>query len=197
MEFDRPSPNNIFDIYNTYGIKLLTRLRLGLSHVNEHKLKHGFNDAINPICICGGDIELINQFFPHYLEYCEARQSLFDKIQRIDKMLLSQNETHLLLYSDSKRNSNVVKRETTVKGTDNANKRSKKVIFKNNALFRSCISKINNIFVDNAEDLDIVIWMYNLLDHKDNYFMRSRSLWNYYRDELNDAANENGECCCQ
>ena len=56
LEFIRPSPNSIFDIYNPYGIKLLTRLRLGLSHLNEHKFKHGFNDTINPICICGGDI---------------------------------------------------------------------------------------------------------------------------------------------
>ena len=110
MEFIRPSPNSIFDIYNPYGIKLLTRLRLGLSHLNEHKFKHGFNDTINPICICGGDIESINRFFFHCPEYCEARQTLFDNIQSIDKMLLSQNEsslTHLLLYGDPKRNSSV------------------------------------------------------------------------------------------
>ena len=56
LEFIRTLPNSIFDIYNPYGIKLLTRLRLGLSHLNEHKFKHGFNDTINPICICGGDI---------------------------------------------------------------------------------------------------------------------------------------------
>ena len=110
MGFIRPSPNSIFDIYNPYGIKLLTRLRLGLSHLNEHKFKHGFNDTINPICICGGDIESINHFFLHCPEYSEARQTLFDNIQSIDKMLLSQNEsslTHLLLYGDPKRNSNV------------------------------------------------------------------------------------------
>ena len=110
LEFIRPSPNSIFDIYNPYGIKLLTRLRLGLSHLNEHKFKHGFNDTINPICICGGDIESINHFFLHCPEYSEARQTLFDNIQSIDKMLLSQNEsslTHLLLYGDPKRNSNV------------------------------------------------------------------------------------------
>ena len=47
----------IFDIYNPYGIKLLIRLRLGLSHLNERKFKHGFKEIINPICICGGAIE--------------------------------------------------------------------------------------------------------------------------------------------
>ena len=110
MEFIRPSTNNIFDFFNQYGIKLLTRLRLGLSHVNERKVKHGFNDTVNLICICGDDIESINHFFLYCSEYCETRQTLFDNIQSIDKMLLSQKEsslTHLLLYGDPKLNSNV------------------------------------------------------------------------------------------
>ena len=110
MDFIRPSLNSIFNIYNPYGIKLLTRLRLGLSHLNEHKFKHGFNDTINPICICGGDIKCINHFFLHCPEYCEARQILFDDILSTDKMLLGQNKsslTHLLTYGDPKRNSYV------------------------------------------------------------------------------------------
>ena len=69
-------------------------------------------------------------------------------------------------------------------------KKDKKVSFKDNAPFRSCVSKINNTFIDNAEDLDIVMPMYNLLEYNDNYSMTSRSLWNYYRDEINDDANE-------
>ena len=32
---------------------------------------------------------------------------------------------------------------------------------------------------------------YNLLEYSDNYFMTSGSLWNYYRDEINDDTNEN------
>ena len=110
LEFIRPLPNSIFDIYNTYVIKLLTRLGLGLSHLYEHKFKHGFNDTINPISICGGDIKCINHFFLHCPEYCEARQILFDDILSTDKMLLSQNKsslTHLLTYGDPKRNSYV------------------------------------------------------------------------------------------
>ena len=99
LEFIRPSPNSIFDIYDPYGINLLSRLRLGSSHLNEHRFKHGFNDTINPICICEGDIESINYFFFYCPEYCEARKTLFDTIQSIDKTLLSHNEsslTHLL-----------------------------------------------------------------------------------------------------
>ena len=63
----------------------------------------------------------------------------------------------------------------------------KKLAFKNNAPFTSCISKINNTLIDNAEDLDIVIPMYNLLEYNKNYRKTTRSLWNYYRDEPNSG----------
>ena len=52
----------------------------------------------------------------------------------------------------------------------------KGVLFKNNVPFRSCISKINNIFIDNAEDFDVVITMYNLLEYGENYSMTSKIL---------------------
>ena len=85
----------------------------------------------------------------------------------------------------------VVKGIINVTGTNANNRRNKKLTFKNNAPFRSCISKINNTFIDNAEDLDIAMPMYNLLEYSGNYFMTSRSLWNYYRDEINDDENDN------
>ena len=57
-------------------------------------------------------------------------------------------------------------------------------------LFRSCISKINNAFINNAEDLDIVMPINSLLKYSDNYSMTSGNLWNSYRDEINDFAIE-------
>ena len=63
----------------------------------------------------------------------------------------------------------------------------KKLAFKNNAPFTSCISKINNTLIDNAEDLDIVIPMYNLLEYSKNYRKATGSFWNYYRDEPNSG----------
>ena len=48
-----------------------------------------------------------------------------------------------------------------------ANKRNKELTFKNNVSFRSCISKINNTLTVNAEDLDIILLMYNLLEYSD------------------------------
>ena len=55
----------------------------------------------------------------------------------------------------------------------------------------SCISKINGVLVENAEDLDTVMPMCNLLEYSKNYSKRSASLWNCYRDELTDATNDN------
>ena len=63
----------------------------------------------------------------------------------------------------------------------------KELTLKNNAPFVSCISKINNTLIDNAEDLDVVIPMYNLLEYSKNYRKTTGSLWNYYRDELNSG----------
>ena len=40
----------------------------------------------------------------------------------------------------------------------------KKLVFKNNFLFINCISKINGVKIDNAEDLDVAMPMYNLLN---------------------------------
>ena len=65
-----------------------------------------------------------------------------------------------------------------------------KLTFKNNAPFRSSTSKINNAFIDNAEDLDTVMPMYNLLEYSDTCSMKSGSLWNHYRGKVNVDANE-------
>ena len=59
----------------------------------------------------------------------------------------------------------------------------KKLVFKNNAPFIKCVSKINGVKTDNAEDIDVVIPMYNLLEYSKNYKRTTGSLWNYYRDE--------------
>ena len=54
---------------------------------------------------------------------------------------------------------------TTLEGDNNANKQNKNLTFKNNAPFINCISKINCIKIDNAEDLDVLMLMYNLLEY--------------------------------
>ena len=67
-----------------------------------------------------------------------------------------------------------------------ADERNKGVIFKNCAPFTKCISRINNTDIDNAQDIDIVMPMYNLIEYSDNYSKTSGSLWQYYKDDPND-----------
>ena len=75
----------------------------------------------------------------------------------------------------------------------NDTKRNKSVAFKNNAPFINCISKITGVKIDNAEDLDVVMPMYNLLEYSINYRKRTGSLWNYHRDEPSDLLSSDSE----
>ena len=80
-----------------------------------------------------------------------------------------------------------------VRGTINVtdpinNAYDKELDFKNNAPFISCIAKINNTFIDNAEDLDIVMPMCNLIEYNKKYSKTLGSFWNYYRNETNNGA---------
>ena len=87
-----------------------------------------------------------------------------------------------------------IKGKITVTNPDDNDNFNKELTLKNNAPFISCISNINGELVENAEDLDIVMSMYNLLEYSKNYEKASGSLFNYYRDEPNEAeiANDNG-----
>ena len=59
----------------------------------------------------------------------------------------------------------VVKGDITVEGSNNANKRNKNLVFENNVPYINYITKINSIKIDNAEDLDAVMPLYNLLEY--------------------------------
>ena len=80
LNFIRPCANSIFDIHNPLGIKLLTRLRLGLSALHEHKFRHCFQDTLNPLCECAKDIESTMHFFLHCTNFLIPRQTLFQKL---------------------------------------------------------------------------------------------------------------------
>ena len=90
----------------------------------------------------------------------------------------------------------LVKGTITVNGVVNGveNKmlrRNRPLILKINAPFVSCMTKINNEFIEDADDLDIVMPMYNLLEYRKNYRKTIGSLFNYYKDKLSDDNNPN------
>ena len=95
LNFILPPTNSIFDIHNPLRIKLLTRLRLGLSHLHEHNFRHFFQNTFNPYCKCGKYIESTMHLFIHCINFLIPRQTLFQKIGNIDENILSQTETQL------------------------------------------------------------------------------------------------------
>ena len=83
----------------------------------------------------------------------------------------------------------VVEGTITVADPNDANY-DQQLAFKNKAPFISCNSKINNTLIDNAEDLGIVMPMYNFLEYSKNYEKATGILWNCYRDKPNSGAGE-------
>ena len=55
----------------------------------------------------------------------------------------------------------------------------------------ACITRINGELIEDADELDIVMSMYSLLEYSKNYRKTIGSLYNYYRDELSDDADDN------
>ena len=123
-------------------------------------------------------------------DFSHGQYSVSKNIRFAAPMLTSD----LFDYSDAY----IVTKETTTVYDSNANNRiNRELVFKNNALFRSCMLKVNNTFIDSTKELHIVISMYNLSEYSDNYSMISGSLWNYYRDEIYDNAHKNNDNICE
>ena len=66
---------------------------------------------------------------------------------------------------------------------------------KNGAPFISCVSKINNVLIEIAEDLDVAISIYNLIEYAKNYSKTTETLQNFYRDEPNSGLNNGINYC--
>ena len=100
----RPVQNNIFDICDNEGIKLLTRLRLGLSHLHKHKFDHGFRDTVSPMCSCNTEIESVTHYILRCPIFNQQRIHLMNEINKIVPNLLLENECiflSTLLYGKS------------------------------------------------------------------------------------------------
>ena len=66
LQFIRLTALPVYRVHHPRGLKLLTRLRLGFSHLREHKFRHNFQDTINPFCQCKtNDIETNEHFLLH------------------------------------------------------------------------------------------------------------------------------------
>ena len=105
LSFIRLSPNSTLNCHNPRGIKLLSQLWLGLSHLREHKFKYSFQDSLNPFCSCGkGEVESSSHYLLHCSNYSEERLALLNTIKNLDMSILQQGDskfTSFLLFTDA------------------------------------------------------------------------------------------------
>ena len=104
------------------------------------------------------------------------------KLTTLTKILELKHQCYDQIYVDYSDVYIVVKGNIILTNPDGA-KRKKSAAFKNNAPFINCISKINDVQIDNAEVLDVVMLIYNLLEYSKNYRKTTGNLGNCYRDE--------------
>ena len=104
LKFIRPSKSRVFRCHNPKEVKLLTRIRLGLSHLREHIFRHGFLDSLNPVCSCGQDIETSTHFLLQCSNYSNKRLTFLNIISSINRNILDNYVFKImetLLYGDS------------------------------------------------------------------------------------------------
>ena len=104
LKFIRPSQTYVYNVNDYVGLKLLTRLRLNLSHLYEHKFRHNFQDTVNPLCSCSLESESTTHFLLHCPFYNNQRIALFESIRDIDESISNLSEDNLantLLYGNN------------------------------------------------------------------------------------------------
>ena len=104
LKFFRPTPTSFFNCYNHKGIRLMTRLCLGLSRLREHRFNHSFQNCINPLCSCAVDIESTSRFFIHCPLFDDKAITLLSTLNKVDCKLIETNEYSLietLLFGNS------------------------------------------------------------------------------------------------
>ena len=118
---------------------------------------------------------------------CHKNKSLRFKTPMLAANLCDYSDAYILV----KGTITVTAPEVNNNANNIRDKRNRPAILKNNAPFVSCITRINGELAEDADDLDIVMSMYNLLEHSKNYRKTIGSLYNYYRDGLSDDADDN------
>ena len=88
-------------------MKLLSRLRLQFTHLNEHKFRHGFNDTVNPMCSCGTDVETTEHFLLRCHFFSTQRSELDQSFSK------SNTKEKVYLFYSSRSNSSGLNKEVS------------------------------------------------------------------------------------
>ena len=127
LSFIRPVQNNVYNIFGPEGLKILTRLLVGQSHLNAHRFYHNFQECLYPLCSCSLEAEDTT----HYLLYChhfsnqctDLMNSVNSVVQYLEFMS-ENNKKDLLLFRDSRFDEN--KNKVILKATLTFKKKSER-----------------------------------------------------------------------
>ena len=142
-------------------------------------------DKINNLL--GNESENLSNFFTRQSVKVNSLSNTYDENKSI-RFKTPMLRSDLCDYADEYI---LIKGTITVAGNAPRDRQDSPGILKNNALFISCITRINGELIEDVEDLDIIMLMYNFLEYSKNYRKTTGSSYNYYRDELNDDADLN------
>ena len=125
LSFIRPNQSNIFNNFDPIGLKLLTRLRLGLNHLSEHKFRHNFQGCLNHSCSCSLEIEDTTHYLLHFQHFSNHRNDLMNNVKSTFpnfESFTDSNRIEILLYGDSRfdENKNKIVLETNINYLENS-----------------------------------------------------------------------------
>ena len=84
LRVGQPTAMLTYVIHNSIGLKFLTRFRLRLSHLNEHKFKHNLKNCVSPLCSFSLEIESPSHFFLHCHYFTNICSTILDDLKSND-----------------------------------------------------------------------------------------------------------------
>ena len=98
LKFIKPTANSTFGCHSPVGVKPLTRLWLGLSHLCEHKFKQSFQDTLNPLCSCRKEVETTFHFLFLDPNYSDEKLTLLSKIRSTNPNIIENTNSQITLF---------------------------------------------------------------------------------------------------
>ena len=86
----------MFTCHNPIGIKYLTRLGFGFSHLRYHKFKHGFLDSVDPLCSCSIAIENTTHYFLRCPNFSTAQNTFLNEMAIVDRPIIDQDKIKII-----------------------------------------------------------------------------------------------------
>ena len=109
LSFIRPVQNSVFNIFDPKGLKLLTRLRLEFSNLNEHRFRHNFEECVSPLCSCSLKTEDTEHYLQHCHRFTPLRINLMNSVNSVlynFESLSDIDKNEILLYGDPRLDNN-------------------------------------------------------------------------------------------